>query len=218
MKLLLTAFDPFGGASVNPAERAVALVPDRVGGVSVVKRTVPTVFYKSIAAVAEAIAAEKPDAVLAVGQAGGRSGLTVERIGINIDDARIADNEGSAPVDRTIFPDGAPAYFSTLPIKAMVGAIRGAGLPAGVSNSAGTFVCNHLLYGILYTLAREAPHVRAGFIHVPYLPEQAAAISPPAPSMTAGDIAKGLEAAIAAIGAFERDIAAEEGALLHLHG
>lgn len=218
MKLLLTAFDPFGGAAVNPAERAVALVSERVGDVSVVKRTVPTVFYKSIAEVAAAIAAEKPDAVLSVGQAGGRSGLTVERIGINVDDARIADNEGNAPIDRTIFPDGAPAYFSTLPIKAMVQAIRGAGIPASVSNSAGTFVCNHLLYGVLYTLAKEAPHVRAGFIHVPYLPEQAEALSVPAPSMTAEDIAKGLEAAIAAIGSCETDIAAAAKAQAPLWG
>ncbi|MBE5784362.1 MAG: pyroglutamyl-peptidase I [Clostridiales bacterium] len=213
MKLLLTAFDPFGGADVNPAERAVSLVAEKVGAVSVTKLTVPTVFYRSIETVAAAIVREKPDAVLCIGQAGGCAGLAVERVGINIDDARIPDNAGAQPVDRPIFPDGENAYFATLPIKAMVKNIRAAGLPATVSNSAGTFVCNHLLYGLLYTLAKNSSHIRGGFIHVPYLPEQAAALSSPASSMSAADIARGIEAAIAAIGECEKDIAAAEGAL-----
>ncbi len=213
MKLLLTAFDPFGGADVNPAEQAVCLVPHGVGDVHVVKLTVPTVFYKSIDTVAAAIERERPDAVLCVGQAGGTAGLAVERVGINIDDARIPDNEGNQPIDRRIFPDGENAYFATLPIKAMTNAIRKAGLPAHVSNSAGTFVCNHLLYGLLYTLAKQCPHVRGGFIHVPYLPEQAAALPQGAPSMSAADIAKGLSAAIAAIGEMNTDTLTAEGTL-----
>ena len=114
MKLLLTAFDPFGGEPVNPALEAVKLVSDTVGSVQVVKLEVPTVFGKSIDKVAKAIEAERPDAVLCIGQAGGRFDLTPERVAINLDDARIKDNEGNQPIDVTIFEDGAPAYFATL--------------------------------------------------------------------------------------------------------
>ena len=172
MKLLLTAFDPFGGDKVNPALEAVKLVSEKVGNVEVVKLEVPTVFRKSIATVAAAIAKEKPDAVLCIGQAGGRYDITPERVAINLDDARIKDNEGNQPIDLPIYEDGAPAYFSDLPIKAMVQHIREAGLPASVSNTAGTFVCNHLMYGVLYTLATEYPGVHGGFMHVPFIPEQ----------------------------------------------
>lgn len=209
MKLLLTAFDPFGGSAINPALEAVKLVGDDVAGVEIVKLEVPTVFGKSIAAAAAAIARERPDAVLCVGQAGGRPELTVERVAINVDDARIADNEGNQPIDRVIFADGAPAYFATLPIKAMVAKIREAGLPASVSNTAGTYVCNHLMYGVLYTLAKDYPGTRGGFLHVPFVPSQT--VERPAPSMCVEDIARGIEAAIAAIGEHEVDIAAAEG-------
>ena len=154
MKLLLTAFDPFGGETVNPAQEAVKMVSSRVGNVEVIKCVVPTVFGKSIETVAAAIEDCRPDAVLCIGQAGGRADLTPERIAINLDDASIADNEGNRPVDTPIFPDGKPAYFSTLPVKAMVAAIRAAGIPASLSNTAGTFVCNHLMYGVLYTLEK----------------------------------------------------------------
>lgn len=209
MKLLLTAFDPFGGASVNPALEAVKLVADRVGDVEIVKLEVPTVFQKSVSAVTSAIAAECPDAVLCIGQAGGRYGLTPERVAINIDDASIPDNEGNQPIDLPIFEDGAPAYFSTLPIKAMVAAIREAGLPASVSNTAGTYVCNHLMYGVLYTLAKHYPGIRGGFMHVPFIPSQT--LQRQAPSMSQQDIARGIEAAIAAIAAHNTDIAVAEG-------
>ena len=144
MKLLLTAFDPFGGSDVNPALEAVRLVAERIGGVEIVKLEVPTVFGKSVDTVVAEMARVRPDAVLCIGQAGGRYDLTPERVAINLDDARIPDNEGRQPVDMPIFEDGAPAYFSSLPIKAMVAEIREAGLPASVSNTAGTFVCNHL--------------------------------------------------------------------------
>ena len=211
MKLLLTAFDPFGGDKVNPALEAVKLVSEKVGNVEVVKLEVPTVFRKSIATVAAAIAKEKPDAVLCIGQAGGRYDITPERVAINLDDARIKDNEGNQPIDVPIFEDGAPAYFSTLPIKAMVQNIRNAGLPASVSNTAGTFVCNHLMYGVLYTLAKSYPGVRGGFMHVPFIPSQVVN-RPSVPSMNLQDIAKGIEAAIAAIGENENDILTAEGA------
>ena len=157
------------------------------------------------------IAKEKPDAVLCIGQAGGRYDITPERVAINLDDARIKDNEGNQPIDVTIFEDGAPAYFATLPIKAMVQNMRNAGLPASVSNTAGTFVCNHLMYGVLYTLAKSYPGVRGGFMHVPFIPSQVVN-RPAAPSMNLQDIARGIEAAIAAIGENESDIVAAEGA------
>ena len=211
MKLLLTAFDPFGGDPVNPALEAVKLVSGTVGAVQVVKLEVPTVFGRSIDTVAKSIKAEKPDAVLCIGQAGGRFDLTPERVAINLDDARIKDNEGNQPIDVPIFEDGAPAYFSTLPIKAMVQNIRNAGLPASVSNTAGTFVCNHLMYGVLYTLAKSYPGVRGGFRHVPSIPSQVVN-RPSVPSMNLQDIAKGIEAAIAAIGENENDILTAEGA------
>lgn len=198
MKILLTAFDPFDGESVNPAMEAVALVPERIEDAEIVRLTVPTVFRKSVEVVISAVGEVHPDAVLCVGQAGGRRELTPERVAINLDDASIPDNEGNQPVDQPIFPDGAPAYFSTLPVKAMAQAIRDAGLPACVSDSAGTFVCNHLMYGLLYTLEKRFPGVRGGFLHVPYTPEQAVSKAG-APYMNVRDIACGIEAAIRAI-------------------
>lgn len=212
IKLLLTAFDPFGGEPVNPALEAVKKVQNQIGSVSIVKLEVPTVFGTSIQTVAKAIEQEMPDAVLCIGQAGGRYGLTPERVAINLDDARIKDNEGNQPIDLPIFKDGAPAYFSTLPIKAMVQSIRQAGLPASVSNTAGTFVCNHLMYGVLYTLERKYPGVRGGFMHVPFIHSQTVNRPAPAPSMSIEDIAAEIEAAIRAIGEHESDIKAAEGA------
>lgn len=214
MKLLLTAFDPFGGSPINPALEAVKLVANQIGDVQIVKLEVPTVFGKSIDTVAAAIEKEKPDAVLCIGQAGGRYDLTPERVAINLDDARIPDNEGNQPIDVPIFQDGAPAYFATLPIKAMVAKIREAGLPASVSNTAGTFVCNHLMYGVLYTLAKGYPGVKGGFMHVPFVPSQTVNRPTPAPSMCQQDIARGIEAAITAIRENESDIATVEG---HTH-
>ena len=209
MKLLLTAFDPFGGERVNPALEAVRLVPDEIAGWEIAKLEVPTVFGASVDAVAQAIRQEKPDAVLCIGQAGGRCDLTPERVAINISDARIADNAGKQPVDEPIAKDGPAAYFATLPVKAMAAAIREAGLPASVSNTAGTFVCNHLMYGVLHLLAREYPGVRGGFMHVPFAPEQVT--NRPAPSMSLRDIARGIEAAIGAIARNGADIASIEG-------
>lgn len=207
MKLLLTAFDPFGGDAINPALEAVKLVADKIGRFDIVKLEVPTVFGKSIDTVAKAIEEEKPDVVLCIGQAGGRFEITPERVAINVDDARIKDNEGNQPIDTKIFEDGENAYFTTLPIKAMVEAIREANLPATVSNTAGTFVCNHLMYGVLYTLAKKYPHIKGGFTHVPFIPAQVARRTPVAPYMALEDIKRGLEAAISAIDKnFDADI------------
>lgn len=197
MKLLLTAFTPFDGEKINPALEAVKLVKDRIGNLLIVKLEVPTVFGKSIDTVREAIEREKPDFVLSIGQAGGRAEITPERVAINLEDARIPDNEGNQPIDEPIFPDGENAYFSTLPVKAMVEAIRKEGLPSSLSNSAGTYVCNHLMYGVLYYLDKRSV-IKAGFIHVPYIPEQIKN-KKEMPALELSEIVRGLEAAITAI-------------------
>ena len=196
-KLLLTAFTPFDGEKINPALEAVKLVKDRIGNLLIVKLEVPTVFGKSIDTVRDAIEREKPDFVLSIGQAGGRAEITPERVAINLDDARIPDNEGNQPIDEPIFPDGENAYFSTLPVKAMVEAIRKEGLPSSLSNSAGTYVCNHLMYGVLYYLDKR-PGIKVGFIHVPYIPEQTKN-KKEMPALELSEIVRGLEAAITAI-------------------
>ena len=205
MKLLLTAFTPFGGESINPALEAVKQVKDKISNLDIVKFEVPTVFNKSIQTVIEAMEKEKPDYVLCVGQAGGRAGITPERVAINIDDARIPDNEGNQPIDRTIHSDGENAYFSNLPVKAVVEAIKKAGLTSSLSNSAGTYVCNHLMYGVLYHIDKIYKGMKGGFIHVPYIPEQTVD-KPDKPSMPLEDIVRGLEAAIMAIADNEKDI------------
>lgn len=198
MKILLTAFDPFGEDKVNPALEAVKIVDTSKVDADVIKLEVPTVFHKSIEKVQAAMREHKPDVVLCIGQAGGRYAMTPERVAINLDDARIKDNAGNQPIDVPVFEDGAPAYFSNLPIKAMVEYIKKAGLPASVSNTAGTFVCNHLMYGVLYTVDKEFPDVRAGFMHVPFIPEQVVERAN-TPSMSLEDIAKAIEAALSAI-------------------
>ena len=198
MKILLTAFTPFDGESINPALEAMKLLPDKIGNLEVIKLEIPTVFGKSARLVLETIEQEKPDYVLSIGQAGGRAEITPERIAINIDDARIPDNEGNQPVDWPIVPDGENAYFSNLPIKAMVEAMKKEGIPAAVSNSAGTYVCNHLMYSVLYYLKKNALPIKAGFIHVPYIPEQTVN-KKDKPSMSLAEIASGLEAAIRVI-------------------
>jgi len=198
MKVLLTAFDPFGGESVNPAQQAVEAVADQVAGAEVVKCIVPTVFGKSIETVYAAMKKENPDVTFCIGQAGGRIGLTPERVAINLDDARIEDNEGNQPFDKTIREDGENAYFTSLPVKAMVAKIKEAGVPASVSYTAGTFVCNHLMYGVLYHISKEFPNMKGGFMHVPYLHEQVLNRAN-TPSLSKEDIVKGIEAAITAI-------------------
>ena len=203
-KLLLTAFTPFDGERINPALEAVKLVKDKIGNLKIIKLEVPTVFGKSIDTVREAIERERPDFVLSIGQAGGRAEITPERVAINLDDARIPDNEGNQPIDEPIFSDGENAYFSTLPVKAMVEAIRKEGLPSSLSNTAGTYVCNHLMYGVLYYLDKR-PRMKAGFIHVPYIPEQVKD-KKEMPALPLSDIVRGLEAAIQAVEENELDL------------
>ena len=171
-KILLCAFDPFGGEAVNPALEAVRSV--EFMGAEIEKCTVPTVFYKSLEIVIKKIEDFSPDAVLMIGQAGGRDKITPERVAINISDAKIADNEGQMPCDEPIVSGAPAAYFTTLPIKDIVLAHIKDGIPSAVSNSAGTFVCNHLMYGVLHYIKEHELSTPAGFIHIPYLPEQAA--------------------------------------------
>lgn len=193
--VLITGFEPFGGETVNPSWEVVKLLDGMIiDDCRVVARQLPCVFGESLEVLNAAIDALQPTVVLAIGQAGGRVDVTVERVAINVDDARIPDNRGQQPVDVAIVPGGPAAWFSTLPIKAMVAALREAGIPASVSQTAGTFVCNHVMYGVLYKLA-DWPEVRGGFIHIPYLPEQAAA-HPGAPSMAAHTVKQALEIAI----------------------
>ncbi|MFB0918638.1 MAG: pyroglutamyl-peptidase I [Clostridiaceae bacterium] len=213
MKILITAFDPFGGEKINPALEAVKLMKDEIKGARLIKLEIPTVFRKSIEMVKEAIDTESPDVVLNIGQAGGRFDITPERVAINLDDARIPDNEGNQPIDIPIFEDGEPAYFATLPVKAMVSAIRNENIPASLSNTAGTFVCNHIMFGTLYTIAKSGKDIRAGFIHVPFIPEQVVGKPMQAPSMSITDIVRGLEAAVGAIVDNIKDIEIPEGKL-----
>ncbi|MEU6119902.1 pyroglutamyl-peptidase I [Streptomyces sp. NPDC047117] len=172
-RVLLTGFAPFEGSDVNTSQQAVeAVATDPPPGVEVVTAELPCVFGEALDALREAVAAADPGVVLCVGQAGGRPDVTVERVAINIDDARIPDNSGEQPIDAPIVEDGPAAYFTTLPLKACVAAVREAGLPASVSQTAGTFVCNHVFYGLMHLLATERPDTRGGFVHVPYAPEQ----------------------------------------------
>jgi len=198
MKILVTGFDPFGGEKVNPALEAVKSLPSEIHGAEVYWVEIPTVFYKAAEVLETAIVRFQPDAVLCIGQAGGRTSLTPERVAINQDDARIPDNQGNQPIDTPIRLDGEAAYFSTLPIKAMVQAIKEVGLPATVSNTAGTFVCNHLMYQALYLADKKFPNMRAGFMHIPYMTEQVIN-KPNTASMNLTDIVRGIEAAIGAI-------------------
>ena len=198
MKILVTGFDPFGGEKVNPALEAIKSLPSVIHGAEIRWVEIPTVFYKSAEVLEAEIVRFQPDAVLCIGQAGGRASLTPERVAINQDDARIPDNQGNQPIDTPIRLDGQAAYFSTLPIKAMVQAIKDVGLPATVSNTAGTFVCNHLMYQALYLVDKKFPHMRAGFMHIPYMTEQVIN-KPNTASMNLTDIVRGIEAAIGAI-------------------
>ncbi|MGN6826493.1 pyroglutamyl-peptidase I [Paucibacter sp. M5-1] len=211
MNILLTGFEPFGGEAINPAwEIARALDGETLGPARIVARQLPCVFGQSLRVLDEALAELRPGLVLALGQAGGRSDLSLERVAINVDDARIADNAGAQPIDMPVLESGPAAYFSTLPIKAIVHGLRAAGLPASVSQSAGTFVCNHLFYGLQHRLAGSG--VRSGFLHIPYLPEQAARSSGQ-PSMALASMIEGVRMTLALALQNERDLRETGGAI-----
>jgi pyroglutamyl-peptidase len=209
--VLLTGFEPFDGAAINPAWEAVRRLDGWEGaGFRVKVRQLPCVFGRAAEALCAFVDEAGPDIAIAVGQAGGRPEISVERIAINVDDARIADNAGRQPVDVPVVDGGPAAYFTTLPIKAMVAAMRAQGLTAGVSQTAGTFVCNHVFYALMHHV-RGQP-MKAGFIHVPFLPEQAAGRADNPPAMALEDIVAGLRIAVAVALAVDADVVEAGGA------
>lgn len=171
-KVLITGFDPFDGETVNPAWEAVSQIESKREGVKLIKLQIPTSFKKATKKLMETIEEEKPDIVICVGQSGGSYQVETERVAINIADGRIPDNDGYQPIDEAIVREGKNAYFSSLPIKNIIEALKMAGTPAAVSNSAGTYVCNYVLYSLLHYIESYEKRMKGGFIHVPYLPEQ----------------------------------------------
>ena len=210
MKIIVTGFDPFGGETINPSIECVKALPE-IEGVELIRLELPTVFKESAKRLNEVINDVKPDAVLSVGQAGGRPGITMERIAINVDDARIPDNISQQPIDEEIQLDGEAAYFTTLPIKRIVKAIREAGISAEVSNSAGTFVCNHIMYQALFAAKKADKPFKAGFMHIPFIPEQ----TTDKPSLSLEESTKALQIAIETIRDYinDEDIKVQEGAI-----
>ena len=188
-KLLITGFEPFGGETINPSWEAVARLPEQIGEYTLTKRLIPVVFGKAFETVMETADGLRPDVVLCIGQAGGRSAITPELVGINLRHASIPDNDGLQPKDEPILQSGAKAHFSTLPVRRMAEAIAATGVPSHVSYSAGAYVCNDVLYTLLARY--EGTETRVGFIHIPYSTEQGKT-----PAMEMADIMKGLIAAI----------------------
>ena len=205
-KILITGFDPFGGESINPAFEAVKLLPDTIAGAQVIKLEVPTVFGKGPQKTIDAIEEYKPDYVLCIGQAGGRSQLTPEFVGINYVQARIPDNEGNQPMNQPLVEGAPQAYFATIPVHAMVEKIKANGIPASVSYTAGTYVCNAMLYCVMHALYTKYPNVKGGFMHVPFATEQTVNQPAGTPGMNLKDIAKGIQAAVEAILENKEDI------------
>ena len=214
MKILVTGFDPFGGEKINPALETIKRLPDTIFSAQIIKLEIPTVVGKSLAKITEAVEKENPDVVLSIGQAGGRSEITVERIGINIDDCRIPDNEGNQPIDEPVVKGGPAAYFVTVPIKAIVENIKAHKIPASISNTAGTFICNHVCYGVAHLAAQRTTTgkpMKNGFIHIPFLPEQVIGKPALTPSMSLETIVSGITHALEAIVKHGSDIKVSGG-------
>jgi pyroglutamyl-peptidase len=208
--VLVTGFDPFGGQTVNPSWQAVqALHGQSVLGHRIVGAQLPTVFGLSVQVLRDLLRQFRPTLVLCTGQAGGRTAISLERVAINVDDARIPDNAGAQPVDVPVVPGGPAAYFSSLPIKAMLQSLLDAGINAEVSQTAGTFVCNHVFYGLMHELACDPQlrSTRGGLVHVPWLPEQGQ------PSMRLDEVVHGLQLAIGCALTTRGDIRVQAGAL-----
>ncbi|HHY16870.1 MAG TPA: pyroglutamyl-peptidase I [Firmicutes bacterium] len=194
--ILVTGFDPFGGERVNPASRAVSrLTGMETNGYQIVTREIPTVFGKSGQVVQQAIQDLNPSVVINVGQAGGTHAIRVERLAVNMDDARIPDNENNQPEDSPIVIDGPVAYWSTIPVRRIVEELQQNGIPAFISYTAGTYVCNHVFYSTRHFVESNRLPIKVGFIHVPYLPEQVIN-KPPLPSMSEDTIVRALEIVI----------------------
>jgi pyroglutamyl-peptidase len=208
--VLVTGFDPFGGNTINPSWMAAQALHGRLaGGHRIVGARLPTVFGHSMDVLRELLLRHRPALVICCGQAGGRAALSLERVAINVNDARIPDNAGAQPVDTPVLAGGPAAYFTNLPIKAMLVALLDEGINAEVSQTAGTFVCNHVFYGLMYELATkpELSHARGGLIHVPWLPQQGQ------PSMRLDEIVAGLKLAIECALVTVTDVRKEAGAL-----
>ena len=208
--VLLTGFDAFGGERLNPSWLAVqALHGRRIAGHRVVAAQLPTVFDGSLHVLRGLLKQHRPALVICVGQAGGRSALSLERVAINVNDARIADNAAAQPIDTPVIASGPAAYFTTLPIKAMLLALQRAGVAAEVSQTAGTFVCNHVFYGLMHLLVtqRGFRRTRGGFIHMPYLPDHGM------PSMALGGMVRGLRLAVRCALSTQHDIARGAGTI-----
>ena len=204
-KVLLTGFEPFGGERVNPSWEAVKqLHGEVIDDVTLVAEQIPTVFGKSVAVMEQLIQQHNPDIVICVGQAGGRLHITPERVAINMDDARIPDNQGNQPIDEPIADKGPVAYWSTIPIKRIVENMKESNIPASVSHTAGTFVCNHIFYGLMDYITRTSSSIRGGFIHIPFIPEQT--INKEAPSLSLETIVKGIKIAAITAAKYESDI------------
>jgi pyroglutamyl-peptidase len=199
MKVLVTGFSPFGGDSTNASSEAVKLLPDTIEGARIIKAELPTVFGKGAEALENLIQQHRPDVVICTGQAERRAGISVERVAINLRDSRIADNEGNSPQDEAIIEGGQNAYFSNLPTRKIVGALLDEGIPAALSYTTGTYVCNDVMYHLLFWIEKRYPRMRGGFIHVPCDTAQAAKISPPPPSMPVTVTARALVTAIRAV-------------------
>jgi pyroglutamyl-peptidase len=214
-KVLVTGFEPFDGERVNPSWKAVAELGSRpaMDGVSVVTARLPCVFGRSISVLREAIVTHDPDLVVCVGQAGGRHAVSLERVALNLDDARIPDNDGAQPIDLPVVPGAPTAYLSRLPVKACVARLRAGGIPAEVSHTAGTFVCNHVFYALMHLIAGERPSMRGGFVHLPYAPEQVAAGQFGKPSMSVAVAATALDLVTRACLDNEADLAVSGGTL-----
>ncbi len=196
--ILVTGFEPFGGESINSsAQVAASLDRKLIEGRTVISATLPCVFSTASEALEQYIVEAKPELVICLGQAGGRAAISLERVALNVSDARFADNAGEQPVDAQVIDDGPVAYWSGLPIKAMAHAVREAGYPAEISNSAGTFVCNHVFYGLMHLLAGKKG-IRGGFIHVPYLPVQAALSLQSVPCLSLVDMVDAIAIAMTA--------------------
>ena len=199
MKILITGFEPFGGESVNPAYEAVKLLPDMAGDIQIVKMEIPTVFGEAGKVVETGILQHQPDAVICVWQAGRRADIGVERVAINLVEASIPDNAGNQPMDVKVQEDGDTAYFATIPVKAMVKNIKDHGIPASISYTAGTYVCNSVMYDLLYLIDRKYPSIRGGFIHVPYATEQGVGKPVGTATMELSTISKALLYALEAV-------------------
>lgn len=211
MRFLMTGFDPFGGEAVNPAWQAVQGMASVIGGHEVHKAMVPTVFRKSGEVLLHLIAQHRADVVICVGQAGGRSDISLERVAINIDDARIPDNAGQQPIDKPIYIPAENAYFSNLPIKRIVLALREKDIPASVSNTAGTFVCNHIMYTLLHHIYTKDIGVKfGGFVHVPYALAQVVD-KPGVPSMEIATMTRALEVIIETMATSTEDVKVSGG-------